>query len=388
MADTIRLLVVSHTGNYPIDVGGPQAVAHHVCLRLAESGFKVTLYQRFTSENARKTWQATDEAESLRAAGVDTPYLVADYSLKNLLRYPLYIHNSNKTIGGEHYDVVHYNSPPVDANMMLPSRFASRSHAQTVAIHGGLFYESRNTVGRIMFRRSAKHFAAAVAFNSFSKKIALEQGIPEQRVHIVPNGVDPERIARIQPRRLEGQPSVVYAGRLERIKGVETLVEATKKLTSRLAHMKVYMAGDGSLAQVIREFADSNPEHAVYLGRLPSVWDVVALMKGADLVVMPSLKENFSITLLEAMASGTPLVVSDAEGNMEVVDKDSAWVFKAGSSDDLARKIQDASTDTDASRVKAARALLKAKDTYSWQTITKKYMELFTNLAHSDGGCT
>ncbi len=378
-------MVVSHTGNYPIDVGGPQAVAHYVCLGLAKEGFKVTLYQRFTSHDARKTWQATPEARHLRDAGVDTPYLVADYSLRNLPRYPWFILGSNRLMGDGQYDVVHYNSPPVDANMMLPSRFASKGCAQTVAIHGGLFYESRNTLGRLVFRRSVKHYVAAVAFNSFSRKIALNQGLPERRVHVVPNGVDTDRIGRTPQRLLEGEPSVFYAGRLEAIKGVHTLIEATRMLAPRLPRIKVYFAGNGSLAQTVRGFAIRSPEHAVYLGRLPSVWDVVSYMKGANLVVIPSLKENLSITLLEAMASGTPLVVSDAEGNMDVVDQESAWVFRAGSAEHLAQKIQDAYTDTDASKTRAARALAKAKDTYSWRTVTKKYLELFSDLANGGG---
>ncbi|MEM3794555.1 MAG: glycosyltransferase family 4 protein [Thermoprotei archaeon] len=378
MADR-RILIVSHTGNYPLDVGGPQAVSYHVSLYLAKEGFEVTLYQRFKSTTHQEAWASTPEASLLSQAGVNTLSLIADYSLKNLWRYPLYIYRAPRRLDGANYDIIHYNSPPVDANVLLPYKYVKKC-AQTVAIHGGLFYESKNIVGRRIFRSTVKHMRVAIALNSFSKRIALDQGFPQERVVTIPNGVDTSTVDSIQPKTLAGNPSIVYAGRLEAVKGVETLVAAAHTLKNKLPHFRLYIAGSGSMENYLRNQARLLSPHITFLGRLPTARDVIGLFKGANLVVIPSIKENFSISLLEAMASGTPIIASDAEGNMDVVSHQNAWIFKRGSTQSLTQTILEAAADVENSKRKALQARLEVEQKYEWSKIIRKYVELFEKL--------
>ena len=376
----MKLLIVSHTGNYPVDVGGPQAIAHYLSLHLARLGAQVTLYQRFTSNASREKWSSTPEAKQLWEAGVETLPFYADYSMKNIWRYPSYIRSSPGKLDGKHYDVVHYNSPPVDANILLPRRYASQGVAQSVAIHGGLFYESRNTLGRRIFRYQAKYMSGAVVFNGFSKRIALEQGFSEAKIRVIPNGVDVEMVEAVEPKPLEGEPSVVYAGRLEPVKGVGTLLEAALTLGANLKGFRLYVAGSGSLEGLVREYAAKHPGIITYLGRLPTVRDVISLVKGAQFAVIPSLKENFSVSLLEAMASGTPLIVSDAEGNTEVAGVEEAHFFRRGSPESLSQTLERAYTDYEESRRRAERARLSANEKYAWPRVAAGYRDYFANL--------
>jgi glycosyltransferase involved in cell wall biosynthesis len=377
MTESIKILILSHTGNYPIDVGGPQAVAYFTSLHLARMGCQVTLYQRFTSETKSKEWKSTPEALSLIGEGVQTINFNADYSIKNIWRYPRYILRAVKELDGISYDFIHYNSPPVDANLMLPRRVAALGLPQSVAIHGGLFYESKNILGRRIFRIQTKYMSVAVVFNNFSKRIAKEQGFSEGKIRMIPNGVDVGMVDSIEPKQLEGQPSVVYAGRLEPVKGIETLLDAARDLSERLKHFRLYVAGSGSLERLVKEYSERLAPNVVYLGRLPRVRDVLSLVKGAHLAVLPSLKENFSVSLLEGMASGTPLVVSDAEGNMEVVSENEVYVFKRGSPQSLAQTIERAYADYETSRKKAGRAKMIVRERYEWSIIAREYYELF-----------
>lgn len=379
MGEHAKLLVVSHTGNYPLDVGGPQAVAHYVSLHLAKTGFGVTLYQRFRSLAEAEKWDGTPEAKGLRDAGVETVRLIADYSLKNLWKYPHYVYLSPRRLGETRHDLVHYNSPPVDANILLPRIYFGRGSVQTVAIHGGLFYESRNVFGRMVFRRAVKYVHGAVALNDFSMRIALEQGFPQHRVHVIPNGVDVELVDSVEPKELEGEPAIVYAGRLEAVKGIHTLLEAARMLRNRLRGLRVYVVGAGSMEKQVRREARRAETNVRFVGRLPTVRDVIAVLKGADFVVVPSIKENFSIVLLEAMASGTPIIASNAEGNMAAVNQNNAWIFEKGSAQSLAQTIVEAHSQPEASERKAALAR-QAAEKHSWPEIAKKYFVLFKSL--------
>ncbi len=355
-------------------------MAHYVSLNLANMGVNTTLYQRFRSLKEAEAWNKTEEAQNLKQSNVRTLQFIADYSLKNIWKYPYYVYNSPHKLDNMGYDVVHYNSPPVDANMLLPRAFSRRGTIQTVAIHGGLFYESKNFVGRIMFRSLAKYIHGAIALNAFSRKIALKQGFNDGRVHVIPNGVDSELICRIQPTYLKGNPSIVYAGRLEAIKGIDTLLQAAAELKGRLEGLRLYIVGSGSLEKKVKSVSEKLSPTVTYVGRLPSVRDVISMLKGADLVVIPSLKENFSISLLEAMASGTPLIVSDAEGNMDVVNDQMAWIFKRGSVSSLAETISKAHLNPEASKSKAELGKSHTSNTYNWIAIARRYLELFDSL--------
>jgi glycosyltransferase involved in cell wall biosynthesis len=355
-------------------------VSYYLANGLAQRGVNVELCLRFPNRDAEVQWANTPEASQLVSNGVRVKKFYANYSLVSSWKFPYYVSKAVDGFSQAKPDVVHFNSPPVDANLRLPGKLAELGVAQTIAIHGGLFYEGHNFFGRIMFKRLTKHFSAAVVFNSFSNSIALTQGFPKEKIRVIPNGVDTETISKIPKKDLEGDPSIVFAGRLEKIKGVETLVEAVKKVRKTFPSIRVYFIGTGAMVDYVRQAQSQLAPNIVYLGKLPRVWDVVATVKGAHFYVLPSLIENFSISLLEAMASGTPILVSNVPGNSEVLSDEEAWIFERGSSNSLSEKIENAYIEKDASETKARKALTKAQKVYDWKIITTKYYELFSQL--------
>jgi len=165
------------------------------------------------------------------------------------------------------------------------------------------------TVGRWTFERADVVFC----YTDEDRDRVRAFGV-DSRIEVVPNGIDTDRF------RPEGEtsdridhdgPVVLFVGRL--VEGKQPTNAATA--VSRLAeerNTKLYVAGKGPLAE---ELSD---DHVELLGQLPYE-EMPAVYRAADALVLPSRAEGLPRTVLEAMASGAPVVVSDLEQVAPVV---------------------------------------------------------------------
>lgn len=107
-------------------------------------------------------------------------------------------------------------------------------------------------------------------------------------------------------------PLVVFVGRLDPVKGVDTLIRAFRQVANPEARLAI--VGDGSERAQLEAMA-AGDHRIVFMGysKTPADW-----YRAADLLVMPSRNEPFSLVCLEAMACDTPLLVSDVDGFQEI----------------------------------------------------------------------
>ncbi|MEO6457189.1 MAG: glycosyltransferase family 4 protein [Chloroflexia bacterium] len=154
-------------------------------------------------------------------------------------------------------------------------------------------------------------------------------GAPPEKVDIIPNGVDPRRFDALKGLDLAhfrtayarpDQPIVYYVGRMVHEKGLSVIVESAPYVLREWPGVKFVLAGGGNVDSLRAKARDLGVEGSIlFPGRVPDeVRD--GLFKVADVAVFPSIYEPFGIVALEAMAAGTPVVVSDVGGLTEVVD--------------------------------------------------------------------
>jgi glycosyltransferase involved in cell wall biosynthesis len=154
-----------------------------------------------------------------------------------------------------------------------------------------------------------------VCVSEDSARLAVEQGVSVGKVSALWNGIDVNRFNYAGPRP-EGP--VVTVARLSPEKDIETLLRAAAVAVRIEPRFRLEVAGDGICLPALRQLADELNlcEHVRFLG---SVRDVPALLARASLFVLPSVTEGISLTLLEAMARGLPVVCTRVGGNPEVV---------------------------------------------------------------------
>lgn len=168
-------------------------------------------------------------------------------------------------------------------------------------------------------KQGMKHADAVIAVSHFTKKKILKHyDIPEGKIHVVHNAVEPIEIH--YNRRKTNKKVVLFLGRITLQKGPEYFVHAAKKVLEHCPDTTFVMAGTGDMERRMIELAAQLgiSDKMLFAGFLKDE-KVHEAYRMADLYVMPSVSEPFGITALEAMMNHTPIVISKQSGVSEMV---------------------------------------------------------------------
>lgn len=168
-------------------------------------------------------------------------------------------------------------------------------------------------IGRWIIRRSDRLIAVSTAVADHARSL----GARPDRLDVIRNGVDLD-VFRPPCVPREGPPRILFVGRLVPNKGPDLLVRAAPKVLEKHPNAEFVICGDGPMrASLEREVASRNIAHAFrFLGL---VHDVPEIMRGGTVLVRPSTLEGMPLSVLEAMASGLPVIATRVGGTPELV---------------------------------------------------------------------
>ena len=182
----------------------------------------------------------------------------------------------------------------------------------------------RRTTNRLFFDRLADAVNACCAFSG--QALAHVDGFSGRRIEVIENGIEVERYATVADRAalrrsLGLEPArryIITVARFHPVKDHATLLRAFATVAAARADVDLLLAGNGDLRNNLEEQVHSaGLENRVrFLGVRT---DVPALLQAADIFAMTSLSEAASLTILEAMASRLPVMVTAVGGNPEMV---------------------------------------------------------------------
>jgi glycosyltransferase involved in cell wall biosynthesis len=164
-----------------------------------------------------------------------------------------------------------------------------------------------------------------IAVSHFSQQTLVSKGIPAERISVIHNGIrtlaDPPPNGTDIRKQLAIDDNTLLVGtccRLTKAKGLHWLLHTIALIKEKASSMRFVVWGDGPLRRDLAKLAARLRIDDVLL--FPGyAQDVPACLAALDLYVMSSSSENFSISLLEAMRSGLPIVATDVGGNREAV---------------------------------------------------------------------
>lgn len=212
-----------------------------------------------------------------------------------------------------------------------------------------------------------------IALSNFSKQRFIAGGLPQEKIAIKPNFVEPDP----GPRSSDGEYAL-FVGRLSQEKGLHTLLAACK----RTPQVAVVIAGDGPLLSELQACAQRlELRNVVFRGRLPRR-EIEAVLKNARFLIQPSeCYENFPMTVVEAFACGTPVICSRIGALEEIVtDGQTGLQFKPGDSEDLAAKIDWAWQHRGATRAMGQRARHEFEDKYTAEQNHRYLVGLYSRV--------
>jgi glycosyltransferase involved in cell wall biosynthesis len=219
-----------------------------------------------------------------------------------------------------------------------------------------------------------RHFPFVIAVSDQIKNDLIRAGVPEERVTVVLNGIDPAVFQRGHGREAEyrrglgiapGEFVVASAGRLEPQKRFDLLMEACARVRQRHPQLRLLIAGDGSLRSELQEIAGRLLPGACTL--LGHCGDIRPLHHAANMFVQSSDYEGTPNTVLEAMALETPLVATAAGGTAQVaVHGIHALIVPPGDAVALSAAIERAMSDEAGTRSRVARARRRVEGALSF----------------------
>lgn len=218
-----------------------------------------------------------------------------------------------------------------------------------------------------------------------ANEIAEDYEVPSKNIVVIFNGVDvgrfsPSRYCSALREKFRQRLTLLYIGRLRIRKGVQYLIKALPLVLENCNDIHLIIVGEGE-AKVFLENLARNlgvDESVTFVGRITEN-DLSAYYASSDVFVCPSLYDPFPLVCLEALASGTPLILTDKVGVKEIVTEDVARVVKARDKKALASAILELTSNNQERKLMGVKGHRLAQE-YDWINIAQKTCEVYRDV--------
>lgn len=229
---------------------------------------------------------------------------------------------------------------------------------------------------------------AVACHETVRQNLIRHYGVSESRVVTIANAVcrrepDQENVKKIQSQFLHKQGDIwaLCIGRLEKQKGHTCLITAVAQLPPAIRQkLKVFLAGDGSLAPELKEQALQSgcQENIIFLGHTPHISEWLSL---CDFMVLPSLWEGMPLSILEAYSLAKPVIATDIPGSRESVkDRTTGLLVPARNPQALAAALQEWIDRPDQTAQWGRQAYQWWQENFSFDRMITAYLDLYSHL--------
>jgi glycosyltransferase involved in cell wall biosynthesis len=245
------------------------------------------------------------------------------------------------------------------------------------------------TMQRILMKGCARFSRAIITSSECSKKdIVALLGVAEEKVRVVHDGCDhtvfnaepaaPDAMAGLRLRLGLSKPYVLHHGTVQPRKNLKRLIEAYRLMLARNQSLDIDLVLAGQMGWASDEvfsaaIGGQGRGNVILTGVVPEM-DLALLIKGAELAVVPSLYEGFSLPMVESMACGTPTIVSRTSCLPEISGNVLEY-FDPLSIDDMAACMQSALTDSQMRRRLREKGIERASK-FTWERCAQETLDV------------
>lgn len=234
-----------------------------------------------------------------------------------------------------------------------------------------------------------------IVSSSMIDSFITSEHIPRSKLVTIPNGVDTSQFNTNGPHRstlraelgIDETDCVVGSiGRLAAVKNQLLLLKAVKNVLRTSPRVKVILVGEGPCRTELAQYChDQNlADRVLFLGNRT---DIPQLLSAVDIFVLSSQYEGTSLSLLEAMASGKPIVATDVGGNSALLQHGrTGLLVPADDPDAMAAALMTLITDRQASHEMGQRARAYVRAHFDLHLMMEQYDQLYQTLAREPGG--
>ena len=351
--------------------GGVNDHVRHLAVQLQNLGHETRIFGPSS--------RADVGVEAARFYRIGTP--IAIRVNDSVARITLSFHLANEVaaiIAEERFDVLHFHEPLMPALPMTMLRMSTTANVGTFHAFArsnvGYFY------GRPFLEPYLQHLHRAITVSEPARDF-VQRYFPGYPMRVIPNGIDLSIYRPGLPpiRHLrDDNLNILFVGRLEKRKGLGDLLRAYRAMVSRLPQSRLIIVGDGPLRSRVESYvARHRLPNVVLAGYVPESVKP-RYYDSADIFCAPATgAESFGIVLLEALASGLPVVATEVPGYMSVLEpgRDSITVPPKNWRE-LAASLVILGRDAELRRRLAEYAQRKARR-YSWDLVASEVVEVY-----------
>lgn len=242
-----------------------------------------------------------------------------------------------------YFDIIHFHNFRSYQNYPLAKHAVQTGIPYVIQAHGSTLrridkYLLKSIYDIVWGNFFIRNTNLAIALNEEERQQYLKAGLNDQNISIIPNGVDLSEFELLPKQgifknkfNLNEYKMLLYVGRIHKSKGLDLLINAYNNILKRFGSpIKLVIIGpDHGYLQELMELINQYNllEHVLIPGPLYGL-DKIAAYVDADIFLLPSLSEGFPITVLEAIACETPVIVTDTCGISDIVDGQIGFVVQ------------------------------------------------------------
>ncbi len=286
-----------------------------------------------------------------------------------------------KVLNEESFDILHIHEPFLP---MLSFSMLMGSRCATVGTFHAYYSKPRAYwVWQPLLRRLLPKLQGKIAMSQAARE-CVSRYIPGD-YQIIPNGVDVDFFSPQVPppeKFVDGKVNILFVGRLEKRKGLDYLLSAYAKVKSQFPSVRLIVVSTSSkLPHKYEEVVKDNKLADVLFTSFVSSGDLPRYYRSADICCFPAIgSESFGIVLLEAMASGKPVVASNIIGYREVLTHgEEGLLVPPRDEEALAQALLHLVRDKPLRQQMGAKGRVKAEK-YSWKNIAQKVIDYYDTL--------
>lgn len=372
---------------------GSTRVAYCISKELDRKGHLVVVYTSDMRDKYTRMDNGVEEINGVKVHRFRSIGTIFTRELKMLVTPKIITNLNNKS---HSFDVIHMHEYRSFQNVIVHHYAKKYGVPYVLQAHGSL--------PRIMSKQKLKWIYDVLfgyrLLKDVSKVIALSQteadqykimGVPEEKITIIPNGIDLSKYSNLPPRGCfrkkfdigDNEKIVLYLGRIHRIKGIDILVEAFENIVRELNNIRLVIVGpdDGCLDEIKFMIETKNMKDKVLITGPLYGKDKLESYVDADVYVLPSRYETFPMTILEAYSCGKPVIASRVGALSDIItDGVTGLLFEPENIDQLTESLLSLLEDNTRAEQMGVKGKHLVKEKFNIEMIVDKIKELYIQI--------
>ncbi len=286
------------------------------------------------------------------------------------------------------FDIIHVHSYIFFlSNMAALARIFKRSSKYILHFNGGLDFSEdimnlhplRIWTKENIYDRTLGYFTTKLADKVLSASkndiSIIRRKFGVQEVQWIPNAVDTEKFIPLEDK--PNPPIVTYVGKLEKWKGIDTLIKSFEIVNRQTKNVKFLVVGTGSLESKLKKEAKLPIE---FMGSVPYD-EMPKIYQRTSVLVLPSYMEGFPVTCIEALSCEIPVVTTDVGDTKEIVlDGETGFITEPGDAEKIASRTIQILNDSQLRKKLGEKGRAHVEKNFGFEAVTERIIEIYNKV--------